>query len=344
MIQNRALLKISLLLTVLVLALVAASFFPELVITLILAIILALFLEPPVKFLEYSVGLRRVYAILLVFLVVGGALAFLIVQFGHLAIERLKELYVTSRQFPFDQKLETLSRDLAISLPFIDATSINQKIHDIIQNLLLSLSHTAESLAGFLVNLIIIPFIAFFILADGEAAMKGLIERIPNKYFEMALNVFYKLERELSAYLKGLFLESGIVGTLNALALLILGVPYAIGIGICAGIANVVPYLGPIVGASLAIFVSLIYGGSNALILKIIVATVLIRLIDDFVLQPLCFGKTLKLHPVAVVLILLVGHQLLGIAGMVVSIPVATILRVSAMETYWGLKHYTITA
>jgi predicted PurR-regulated permease PerM len=50
------------------------------------------------------------------------------------------------------------------------------------------------------------------------------------------------------------------------------------------------------------------------------------------------------MHPVAVVLVLIIGHQLMGISGMVISIPIATILRVSAIETYWGLKHYTITA
>jgi predicted PurR-regulated permease PerM len=78
--------------------------------------------------------------------------------------------------------------------------------------------------------------------------------------------------------------------------------------------------------------------------LPIVVLLVVVRLIDDLLLQPLCFGKTLDMHPVAVVLVLIIGHQLMGVSGMIISIPIATILRVSAAETYWGLKHYTITA
>ncbi|HVN47302.1 MAG TPA: AI-2E family transporter, partial [Bacteroidota bacterium] len=107
---------------------------------------------------------------------------------------------------------------------------------------------------------------------------------------------------------------------------------------------NIVPYLGPIVGAGLAILVSLITTGDFQMLFPILVLALVTRLADDLILQPICFGKSLDMHPVAVVLTLIIGHQLMGVAGMVISIPIATILRVSATETYWGLKNYTITA
>jgi predicted PurR-regulated permease PerM len=125
---------------------------------------------------------------------------------------------------------------------------------------------------------------------------------------------------------------------------MIIGVPYAIVIGILTGVANLVPYLGPIAGTSLALIASLTKTGDFSMLGWIALLWLCIRLIDDLVLQPLCFGKSLDMHPVAVVLTLIIGHQLMGIAGMVISIPIATILRVSAKETYWGLKHYTISA
>jgi predicted PurR-regulated permease PerM len=153
-----------------------------------------------------------------------------------------------------------------------------------------------------------------------------------------------KLGKELVSYLRGLILECGIVGGLSVIGFMIIGVPYAILIGILSGIANVVPYLGPIAGATIALLASLTKTGDFQMFLPIAILSVIIRLIDDLALQPLCFGKSLDMHPVAVVLTLIIGHQLMGISGMVISIPIATILRVSAMETYWGLKHYTITA
>ncbi len=344
MIQNKPLLKVSLLVSLIILSLIIASYFPELILTLILSTIFALLLEPFVELLENYLALRRIFSILLVFIVFNAVIIVALFTLLPIAIDKLKELYTTFKEFPFDQKIEIISIEISRIVPLVDAATIHTKINSIIQHLIESLGSITETTVGFLINLVIVPLISFFILLDGPKAIKELIERIPNKYFEMSMNVFYKLKRELGAYLRGLFIESSIVGILNIIALLILGVPYAILIGICAGIANIVPYLGPIVGASLAIIVSFIYGGTTTLILKIIISSIIIRVIDDILLQPLCFGKTLKIHPVAVILILLIGHQLLGIAGMVISIPVATILRVSAIETYWGLKHYSITA
>jgi len=179
---------------------------------------------------------------------------------------------------------------------------------------------------------------------DNKKIIRGILNIIPNKYFEMSLNIMDKVGRELVSYLRGLILECSIVGGLSMIGFMIIGVPYAMIIGMLTGIANLVPYLGPLAGASLAIIASLTVTGNFQMVLPIALLSIIIRLIDDLVLQPLCFGKSLDMHPVAVVLTLIIGHQLMGVSGMVISIPLATILRVSATETYWGLKHYTITA
>jgi predicted PurR-regulated permease PerM len=213
-----------------------------------------------------------------------------------------------------------------------------------VQRLLDSLGETTGTVASYLANLLIIPFITYFILAEGDIGLKKLVERIPNKYFEMSLNIMDKLQRELVSYLRGLILECTIVGGLSVIGFMIIGVPYAILIGVLTGIANLVPYLGFIAGASIALIASLTQTGDFRMLVPIIILTAVVRLIDDLILQPLCFGKSLNMHPVAVVLTLIIGHQLMGVAGMIISIPVATILRVSAKETYWGLKHYTISA
>lgn len=207
-----------------------------------------------------------------------------------------------------------------------------------------SLNDLGGAAASYLVNIVIVPFITYFILAEGDIGIKKLVERIPNKYFEMMLNVIHKLQRELTSYLRGLLLESSLVGCISIIGLTIIGVPYAIILGVITGVANIVPYLGPIVGAGLAVLVSLITTGDFQMLAPIIILALVTRLADDLILQPICFGKSLDMHPVAVVLTLIIGHQLMGVSGMVISIPIATILRVSATETYWGLKNYTITA
>jgi predicted PurR-regulated permease PerM len=135
-----------------------------------------------------------------------------------------------------------------------------------------------------------------------------------------------------------------IIGLLSIVGLSILGIQYSIIIGVFAGIANLVPYLGPIVGASLAILISLTQVGDFGMVGPILIMTLIIGMLDDFIVQPLCFAKSVDMHPLTVILLLLIGYEMLGVGGMLLAIPLATILKVSAVETFWGLKNYRITA
>jgi predicted PurR-regulated permease PerM len=69
-----------------------------------------------------------------------------------------------------------------------------------------------------------------------------------------------------------------------------------------------------------------------------------VQLLDNVIIQPICFSKTVDMHPVTVILVLIIGNSMMGVAGMLLAIPIATILIASAVETYWGLKNYQITA
>lgn len=343
-VTNKPLLKVLLPLGLIIAGFWIASFFPDLVLTLIISTLIAFILRPIVRLLEFRLGLKRGFAIALVFFFIGGAFVLLAVETIPFLMDRLSQMYQRIRVFPFEEKLTYTARGLAVYIPFVDPNTVAEKVHGLIHRNLQSLGEWTGTAASYLVNLAIIPFITYFILAEGDIGLKKLVERIPNKYFEMILNVMDKLGTELVAYLRGLILECGIVGGLSIIGFTIIGIPYAILIGILTGIANLVPYLGPIIGASLAMFVSLMATGDFQMLPYIVLLSIIIRLIDDLALQPLCFGKSLDMHPVAVVLTLIIGHQLMGIAGMVISIPIATILRVCATEIYWGLKNYTITA
>jgi predicted PurR-regulated permease PerM len=343
-ISNKPFVKVVVIVGLIILGFWIASFFPDLVLTLIISTLSAFILKPLVRFLEFRFGLKRWFAIAVVFLLVGGMAVFILVETIPLLISRIRLMYGQLQNFPFEAKLTLAAKEMSARIPFVDPSTIGDKVHTFVQRLLDSLGETTGTVASYLANLLIIPFITYFILAEGDIGLKKLVERIPNKYFEMSLNIMDKLQRELVSYLRGLILECTIVGGLSVIGFMIIGVPYAILIGVLTGIANLVPYLGFIAGASIALIASLTQTGDFRMLVPIIILTAVVRLIDDLILQPLCFGKSLNMHPVAVVLTLIIGHQLMGVAGMIISIPVATILRVSAKETYWGLKHYTISA
>ncbi len=342
--SNRPFIKVLSLLALVIAAFWLAAQFPELVIILIVSGLLAFILRPLVTFLEYRTGLRRSLAILVVFVVSGGTLVFIAMNAIPFIISRAQELYGSLKTFPFDQKLAESASSLSAEFPVIDPVSMSQKVYSMIAAGTETLGRVLEGLAGFAVNLVIVPFITYFILAEGDIAFKGLIERVPNKYFEMTLNVLHRMRRDLVGYMRGWILDSIIVGVLSVVGYLIIGVQYPFLIGIIAGVANLVPYLGPVGGAIPAFLVSLTQFGDFRMAVPIIILTMIIQLIDNILVQPIAFSKTVDMHPVTVIFVLIVGNTLMGVAGMLLAIPIATILKATAVETYWGLKHYRITA
>ncbi|MCX6133577.1 MAG: AI-2E family transporter [Ignavibacteriales bacterium] len=320
------------------------SLFPDLVLALILSALAAFILGPFVSAIESRFGMKRVPAIIITFITVGGALVFLLSLLLPLLLDRLISIHGQIQQFPFEAKLQELTKGLEGTIPFVNSASLAQSIHGAIQSAADEAGNSIQKALGTLVTLVIVPFVTYFLLADGRRAFTALIRRVPNHYFEMTLNVVLKIRRQLVGYFKGWLLDSMIIGLLTIVGLSILGIQYSIIIGVLAGIANLVPYLGPLVGASLAILVSLTQVGDFGMVGSIIILTVIIRMIDDFVVQPLCFAKSVDMHPLTVILLLLIGHEIMGIGGMLLAIPLATIIKVSAVETFWGLKNYRITA
>jgi putative permease len=343
--SNRPLIKVLFLLGIIVLGFWIISFFPDLVLTLLFSILSAFILRPLVSLLEFRVGIRRIYSVSIVFLVIGGSLIVISILFIPFAIERLKTLYDGFKNFPFDQKLNEAAISLTANIPFTDPQTVTHQVHDFVQSGLQGLNSLLAATAGFLVNLFIVPFITFFILSEGDTATKKLIERVPNKYFEMTLNVLNKIKKELVGYLRGWILDSVIVGILNIIGFYLIGVNYAILLGIFAGISNLIPYVGPFFGVIPALLISLSQCGDFRQAFPILAVTlVLVQLLDNIIIQPLCFSQSVDMHPVTVIFVLIIGNSLMGIAGMLLAIPIATILKSSAVETYWGLKHYQITA
>jgi predicted PurR-regulated permease PerM len=343
--SNRPMVKVIFILGIIICGFWIFSFFPDLVLTLIFSILAAFILRPLVSMLEFRLGIHRILSVIIVFLVIGGSLVVISIIFIPLAIERMKELYEGFKNFPFDQKLNEAAISLTANIPFADPEAVTQKVHALVQSGLQGLNGLLASTAGFLMNLAIVPFITFFILTEGDTAIKKLIERVPNKYFEMVLNVLNKIYKELVGYLRGWILDSVIVGILNIIGFYLIGVNYALLLGIIAGISNLIPYVGPFFGVIPALLISLSQCGDFRQAFPIIAVTlILVQLLDNIIIQPLCFSQTVDMHPVTVIFVLIIGNSLMGIAGMLLAIPIATILKSSAVETYWGLKNYHITA
>ncbi len=198
------------------------------------------------------------------------------------------------------------------------------------------------------IGIIAVVFITFFFLHEKGLFRKTILRIIPNQYFEVVITAISKIEKLLSNYLIGLMVQMTAIFTLATIGLSIVGIKYAASIALFAAVANVIPYLGPILGTIFGIVVSistLSFSGPNEvlfIILKIVVVFAIVQINDNLVFQPLIFSKSVKAHPLEIFIIIFVGATLGGIIGMIAAIPVYTIVRVSVIEFSQGFKQYQI--
>ncbi len=189
-------------------------------------------------------------------------------------------------------------------------------------------------------NLVAIPFMMFFFLRDARSMKKGLVNLVPNRYFEFSLNVLQRMDDQLGNYLRGQFLIAFIVGCLSTLALWLLDVEFFLVIGPIAGLANMIPYVGPAFGGLLAIVASVFTTGTFDAVPAVIIAFLIIQGIDNVFLQPLILARNVQLHPLTLVIALLLGGKYLDIIGLILAVPLAAIIKVVLQETIVNLRRY----
>ena len=145
-------------------------------------------------------------------------------------------------------------------------------------------------------------------------------------------------------YLRGQFTDAFVVGLLSVMALWLLDVQYFIIIGIFAGLANMIPYVGPVAGAVPAIVITLINGKEPISVLYIIIAFAIVQLIDNIIIQPLVLSKSVNLHPLIIVFAVLIGGQFFGLLGMLLAVPAAGIIKVTSSELYHGIRKFNLVS
>jgi predicted PurR-regulated permease PerM len=148
----------------------------------------------------------------------------------------------------------------------------------------------------------------------------------------------------------GLLFQMSAIFTISYVGLSIVGVKYAASISMFAAIINLIPYMGPLVGSLFAVLIGLSTAGMHIfetnhyiiLAVKILSVFAIMKIIDDMLLQPLIFSKSVKAHPLEIFIIIFAGATLTGAIGMIAAIPVYTIVRVFTLEAYRGYNSYQV--
>jgi predicted PurR-regulated permease PerM len=178
---------------------------------------------------------------------------------------------------------------------------------------------------GFVLGLIVIPFWLFYILYDQSKAMRGAFGLVPPRLRADALNLIRIVDDILSAYLRGQLLLCVFIGFMVTVGLSLLGVRFPAVLGLIAGILEILPFIGPIMGAVPAVIVATIQ--SPLLGLWTLLLFIGIQQLENIFLVPRISGKAVQLHPAVIMVVLVLGNQAAGFWGLVLAVPVTAIVR-----------------
>lgn len=194
------------------------------------------------------------------------------------------------------------------------------------------------NLPSFLANTLewafLVPLFLFFLMKDSTSFTRLLLKITPNSIFERFYHILHELNTKIGDYIFAKFVEASIVGGIITIGLLILGVRFWVLLGILAGITNVVPYIGPILGAIPALIIVYFDNGLGSSFGGVLMLYLIANIIDIAIVFPVMISKIVDLHPIVVVISVILGSQFFGFVGMIVSIPIAAAVKLIALEFY----------
>jgi len=335
--------KIVLIILVLAAAIWLAVTLSSILTILIVSMLIAYILDPLASFLEYK-GLSRLQATLVVFLLFAVLFSIAVAYVIPPLINEIKTIEKNISSGTSAEYIHNIEKWIQVNIPFFAGQTLDleTKAKDLVGQLASSFFSIIGSVVSIITTLIIIPFAVFFFLKDGHRLKTNLVKIIPNRYFEMVLNLLHKTDQQLGGYLRGQFFDAMIIGLLAIISLWILDVRYFIIIGIFAGLANMIPYIGPVAGAIAAIIVVLLNGGGTQQVALVAAAFAVIQLTDNVLVQPLVVAKNVDLHPLVIIFAVIIGGQFFGILGMLLAVPVFAMIKVISIELYTNIRKYNI--
>lgn len=321
--------------------------FSNLAVYAIIALLFSYLLEPFVNRMQ-AAGMSRTLAIILTLTTVLLVIIWISTSVIPIVANRMALL---ARQLQ-SENLIVIANQIEVHLrtyfDFIPSGYLEENVAVFIEDIFNfgRLSNVLGNIIELFTNLfaafLVIPFATFFFLKDGYKIRRDLMTLVPNKYFETTLSLIDKIETRLGHYFRSVLLQCTLVGVASWIALSVAGLNNAGTVGIVIGVANTIPYFGPVIGYLISILISIIETGDFSLVIPCILAVMFAQILDNVVLQPLIFSKSADMHPVAILFIILIGAQTAGILGMLVAIPIATIIKITVNQIIWSFNNYQV--
>ncbi|EBB5817132.1 AI-2E family transporter [Listeria monocytogenes] len=236
-----------------------------------------------------------------------------------------------SRSSLFDQikdKLNTNMSDIMKTLSTKGTSVINSAIS--------SIGSIVGTVTEVVLAIVTTPLVLFYLLRDGKKLPDFLLKMLPVNGRAHTRQVLGEANHQISSYIRGQIIVSLCIGILLFIGYLIIGLPYALTLAIIAACTSIVPYLGPAIAITPAIIIAIVT--SPWLLIKLIIVWCVVQLLEGKFISPQVMGKTLKVHPITILFVILVAGNLFGVLGVIFAVPGYAVLKVIVTHVFIWFK------
>lgn len=218
--------------------------------------------------------------------------------------------------------------------------NIMNSLGDLIKNISSNVVQSVGSLVGKITSIVVailtMPFILFYLLKDGRQIVPYFVKFLPTKARKPTREILSEVNGQVSSYIRGQLTVAFAVALMFVVGFSIVGLDYAVTLGIVAGILNLIPYLGSFLAMIPSIFLALVAG--PVMLIKVLIVFAIEQTIEGRVVSPLVLGSQLAIHPVTILVVLLTSGKLFGLVGVVLGVPVYAAIKVVITHAF---KWYT---
>lgn len=311
----------------------------------ILAFIAYYLLNPIVDFLE-KFRIKRIWGIIILILGIGGLLTGLILLIAPSIEVQVKDL---AKNFP--NYLNHLGNVITMWLqnsflgPYYDEgynwfvtnfSNIPGMVGTYLVDAFQGFRNVASTVTNVFVSIITFPFILFFLLKDGTRFRDFFLKLLPPKFRDDTNQILKNMDTQVGSYIQGQIIVASCIGLLLFVGYNIIGLDYAITLAIVAATTSVIPYLGPTIAITPAIIIAIVH--SPFMLLKLAIVWIVVQFLEGNFISPNIMGKTMQIHPLTIIIVLLVAGNLFGLIGVILGIPGYAILKVLVSYLYNKFK------
>lgn len=227
-----------------------------------------------------------------------------------------------------EEILNNVSNDLV--------STVRDTISNIASTVATGITGFVSTLTGIVLSLVTVPFILFYLLYEGEKLPRFILRIFPPRARNEVGQVLKEMDKQVSSYVLGQILVSVCIGIMMTIGFLIIGLDYAFLLGILAMVTSVVPYLGPVIAITPALVIAIVT--SPMMVVYLIIVWTVVQLVEGKLITPNIMGRSLSVHPITIIFVLLTFGSLFGVAGVILGIPAYALLKVLVSHLFGLVK------